>query len=227
MRHFVAMDALDIRGLGEKILETFLQEGIVSEAADLFRIQPGDLGGLEGFGDILSNKLVKEIQEHRKVTLPRFIYALGIRHIGAENALVLARHFKTFDKLREASLEELDSIEGVGDVVAKAIHEFFHNKEEMAKVEHIFEFVHVSHETGGAAHGRLSGTTWVFTGSLESMARDDAKEMVRKLGADVSESVSRKTTHVVVGADPGSKADKAKELGVTILDEKEFLKLVR
>ncbi|MDD5726338.1 MAG: NAD-dependent DNA ligase LigA, partial [Patescibacteria group bacterium] len=194
--HFVARDALDIRGLGEKILETFLQEGIVSEPADLFRIQPGDLGGLEGFGDILSNKLVKEIQEHRKVTLPRFIYALGIRHIGAENALVLARHFKTFDKLREASLEELDGIEGVGDVVAKAIHEFFHSKDEMAKVNHILEFVHVERETSEAAHGRLSGTTWVFTGTLDSVARDNAKEMVRKLGADVSESVSRKTTYV-------------------------------
>lgn len=227
MGHFVARDALDIRGLGEKILETFLQEGIVSEAADLFRIQPGDLGGLEGFGDILSNKLVKEIQDRRKVTLPRFIYALGIRHIGAENALVLARHFKTFDKLRQASLEELDSIEGVGDVVAKAIHEFFHSKEEMAKVEHILEFVHVERETSEAAHARLSGTTWVFTGSLDSLARDDAKEMVRKLGADVSESVSKKTTYVVVGADPGSKADKAEKLGVTILDEKEFLKMVK
>lgn len=228
MRHFVARDALDIRGLGEKILETFLQEGIISEPADLFRIQPGDLGGLEGFGDILSNKLVKEIQEHRKVTLPRFIYALGIRHIGAENALVLARHFKTFDKLRQATLEELDSIEGVGDVVAKAIHEFFHSKEEMAKVNHILEFIRVGRcDDGTVRRGPLSGTTWVFTGSLDSMARDDAKEMVRKLGADVSESVSKKTTYVVVGADPGSKADKAQKLGVTILDEKEFLKLVR
>ncbi|MHB8831525.1 MAG: helix-hairpin-helix domain-containing protein, partial [Patescibacteria group bacterium] len=172
-------------------------------------------------------KLVKEIQDHRKVTLPRFIYALGIRHIGAENALVLARHFKTFEKLREATLEELDSIEGVGDVVAKAIHEFFHSKDEMAKVNHILEFVHVERETSEAVHGRLSGTTWVFTGTLDSVARDDAKEMVRKLGADVSESVSRKTTYVVVGADPGSKADKAKELGVTMLDEKEFLKMVK
>jgi DNA ligase (NAD+) len=227
LRHFVARDALDIRGLGEKILETFLQESIVSEPADLFRIQPGDLGGLEGFGEILSNKLVKEIQDHRKVTLPRFIYALGIRHIGAENALLLARHFKTFDKLREASLEELDSIEGVGEVVAKAISEFFESKEEMAKVDHVLEFVRVERETIGSLQGPLTGTTWVFTGSLESMAREDAKEMVRKLGADVSESVSKKTTYVVVGADPGSKADKAKEIGVKILDEKEFLKMVR
>lgn len=228
MRHFVARDALDIRGLGEKILETFLQEGIVSEPADLFRIQPGDLGGLEGFGEILSNKLVKEIQEHRKVTLPRFIYALGIRHIGAENALVLARHFKTFDKLRGASLEELDGIEGVGDVVAKAIHEFFHSKEEMAKVNHILEFVHVGRwDVGTLGRGPLTGTSWVFTGTLESLTREDAKEKVRSLGADVSESVSRKTTYVVVGADPGSKADKAKELGVIILDEKEFLKMVK
>ncbi|MDD5437741.1 MAG: NAD-dependent DNA ligase LigA [Patescibacteria group bacterium] len=227
LRHFVARDALDIRGLGEKILETFLQESIVSEPADLFRIQPGDLGGLEGFGEILSNKLVKEIQGHRRITLPRFIYALGIRHIGAENALLLARHFKTFDKLRHATLEELDSIEGIGDVVAKAVHEFFHDKEEMAKVDHVLDFVHVERETSESIQGPLVGTTWVFTGSLESMAREDAKELVRNLGADVSESVSKKTNYVVVGADPGSKADKAKELGVKILDEKEFLKMVK
>ena len=226
LRHFVARDALDIRGLGEKILETFLQESIVSEPADLFRIQPGDLGGLEGFGEILSNKLVKEIQDHRKITLPRFIYGLGIRHIGAENALLLARHFKTIDKLRHATLEELDSIEGIGDVVAKAVNEFLHDKEEMAKVDHVLDFVHVERETSESIQGPLAGTTWVFTGSLESMARDDAKELVRNLGADVSESVSKKTSYVVVGADPGSKADKAKELGVKILDEKEFLKMI-
>ncbi|MFA6160868.1 MAG: NAD-dependent DNA ligase LigA [Patescibacteria group bacterium] len=226
LRHFVSRDALDIRGLGIKIVETFLQEGIVSEPADLFRIQPGDLGGLEGFGEILSNKLVKEIQDHRKVTLPRFIYALGIRHVGAETAVLLARHFHSFDKLREATLEELDTIEGVGDVVAKAIYEFLHDKEEMKHVEHVLEFVNVGRETSDVRRGPFTGTSWVFTGSLESMSRDQAKEKVRALGADVSESVSKKTTYVVVGADPGSKADKAKKLGVEILSEEEFLKKV-
>lgn len=225
--HFVSRAAFDIRGLGEKILETFLQEGIVSEPADLFRIQPGDLGGLEGFGEILSNKLVKEIQAHRSVELPRFIYALGIRHIGAENALVLARHFGTFDKLRSATLEELDGIDGVGDVVAKAILEFFNDKEEVKRIDHLLEFVDVGRATRDVRRGPLSGTSWVFTGTLSGLSREEAKDAVRKLGADVSESVSKKTTYVVVGEGPGSKADKAKKLGVTILDEKGFLGKVK
>ncbi len=227
MGHFVSRAAFDIRGLGEKILETFLQEGIVSEPADLFRIQPGDLGGLEGFGEILSNKLVKEIQAHRSVELHRLIYALGIRHIGAENALVLARHFGTLDKLRQATLEGLDHIEGVGEVVAKAIVEFFKDKEENKRIDNLLEFVDVARSATDAVRGPLSGTSWVFTGSLEAMSREEAKEIVRKLGADVSESVSKKTSFVVVGADPGSKADKARQLGVEILDEKAFLKKIK
>jgi DNA ligase (NAD+) len=227
LRHFVARDALDIRGLGEKIIETFIQEGIVSEPADLFRIQPGDLGGLEGFGEILSNKLVKEIQEHRKVTLPRFIYALGIRHIGAENAILLARHFGTLDKLRGATLEELDGIEGIGEVVAKAIVDFFSDKEEAKRVDRILELINVERITHNAESGPLAGTSWVFTGSMSAMTRDQAKEAVRKLGADVSESVSKKTTYVVAGEDPGSKADKAQKLGVTILDENSFLAKIK
>lgn len=226
MRHFVARDAFDIRGLGEKIIETFLQEGIASEPADLFRIQPGDLGGLEGFGEILSNKLVKEIQGRRAVTLPRFIYALGIRHVGAENALILAKHFGTLEKLRNASLEDLDGIEGVGEVVAKAIYEFFRDKENAKRIDNLLEFVNVEKTTLGNVSGKLSGTSWVFTGSLSSMSRDEAKEKVRELGADVSESVSKKTTYVVVGEDPGSKADKARDLGVKILSEDEFTELM-
>jgi len=225
--HFVSRTALDIRGLGEKILETFIQEGIVREPADLFRIQPGDLGGLEGFGEILSNKLVKEIQTHRHVELPRFIYALGIRHVGAENAILLARHFGTLEKLRSATLEELDAVEGIGDVVAKAIHDFFRDKDEIKRVDHLLDFVKITNYELRITKGPLTGTSWVFTGTLESMPREEAKDAVRKLGADVSESVSKKTSFVVVGAEPGSKADKARSLGVTVLDEKEFLKKIK
>lgn len=221
--HFVSRTAFDIRGLGEKIIETFIQEGIVSEPADLFRIQPGDLGGLDGFGEVSSNKLVKEIQAHREITLPRFIYALGIRHIGTENARILARHFGTFDGLRKATLEELDGIEGVGVIVAKAIVDFFKDKEENRRIDHLLEFIEVESATGEVVRGPLSDTSWVFTGTMAAMSREEAKEAVRKLGADVSESVSKKTTYVVVGEGPGSKADKARKLGVEILDEAGFL----
>ncbi|MFZ6015994.1 MAG: NAD-dependent DNA ligase LigA [Patescibacteria group bacterium] len=221
--HFVSRQALDIRGLGEKIIETFLQEGIVSEPADLFRIKPGDLGGLEGFGEILSQKLVNEIQSHRKVELDRFIYALGIRHVGFETAVLLARHFKSFEKLRQASLQDLDEIEGIGEVMAQSIVDYFNDKDEAKRLDNLLDCVDVQRSTYNVQRGPLSDQVWVFTGSLESMSRDEAKDTVRKLGADVSESVSKKTTFVVVGADPGSKADKAKKLGVEILNEKQFL----
>ena len=224
--HFVSRQALDIRGLGEKIIETFLQEGIISEPADLFRIKPGDFSGLEGFGEVLSNKLVKEIQAHRNVPLDRFIYALGIRHVGFETAVLLSRHFKYLEKLRTAKPEELNEIEGVGNVVAKSIHDFFQDKEEVKRLNNLLEFISIkgpsSHD-----HGPLTGTIWVFTGSLEKLSREEAKDAVRKLGANVSESVSKNTSFVVVGADPGSKAEKARKLGVRILSEKEFLDKIK
>jgi len=221
--HFVSRQAFDIRGLGEKIIETFLQEGIISEPADLFRLEPGDFGGLEGFGEVSSNKLVKEIQAHRKVTLERFIYALGIRHVGFETAVLLSRHFKSLDKLRNATVEQLNEIDGIGGVMAQSIVDYFNNKDETKRLDNLLEYVDVIRQTSNVERGPLSGTSWVFTGSLESMSRDEAKEKVRTLGADVSESVSKKTTFVVVGAEPGSKAEKAKKLGVKILSEEEFL----
>lgn len=230
LSHFVSRQAFDIRGLGEKIIETFLQEGIISEPADLFRLEPGDFGGLEGFGEISSNKLVKEIQAHRQISLDRFIYALGIRHVGFETAVLLSRHFKSLDNLRNASLEDLDEIEGIGEVMAQSIVDYFNNKDESKRLDNLLNFVDVGPffaEASAGGRGTLGGTTWVFTGSLESMSRDEAKDKVRALGAAVSESVSKKISFVVVGSDPGSKADKAKKLGVDILDEKGFLDRIK
>ena len=223
LSHFVSRQAFDIRGLGEKIIETFLQEGIISEPADLFHLQPGDFGGLEGFGEVSSNKIVKEIQAHRQIPLDRFIYALGIRHVGFETAVLLSRHFKSLDKLCNASLQDLDEIDGVGEVMAQAIIDYFNDKEQSKRLDNLLTFVAVGRGTNDAVRGPLTGTSWVFTGSLDSMSRDQAKEKVRVLGADVSESVSKKTSFVVVGSDPGSKAEKANKLGVEILTEKQFL----
>ncbi len=223
LSHFVSRQAFDIRGLGEKIIETFLQEGIISEPADLFRLEPGDFGGLEGFGEVSSNKLVKEIQAHRQIPLDRFIYALGIRHVGFETAVLLSRHFKSLDHLRNATPDQLNEIDGIGEVMAQSIVDYFQDKEQAKRLDNLLTSVDVGRATSDVQRGPLSGTSWVFTGSLESMSRDEAKEKVRALGADVSESVSKKTTFVVVGADPGSKAEKAKKLGVEILDEEEFI----
>jgi len=223
--HFVSRQALDIRGLGDKIMEQLIQEGLVREEADIFKLAPEDLLGLEGFAEVSSKKLVDEIQSHRTAPLPRFINALGIRHVGEETAADLAEHFGSFDSFRKASADDLDAIEGVGSVVAESIAEYFRDKRESERLDHLLREIEPG-RTPKKKPGKLTGTTWVFTGALETMSRDEAKAKVRALGADVSESVSKKTSYVVVGDDPGSKYDKAKKLGVNILDEKDFLGMI-
>lgn len=221
------VNAFDMRGLGEKIAEQLIQKGFVHEPADLFKLEPGDFLQLEGFAEISSNKLHKEIQDHREIELGRFINGLGIRHVGEETANDLAKHFGTVEAFREATKEELVSVEGIGGVVADSVSEFLHDAKEKKELEHLLDVVKVQHAKKRAANGPLAGTSWVITGSLEAMSREDAKERIRDLGGDVSESVSKKTSFVVVGAEPGSKYEKAQKLGVPILDEKEFLKKIK
>lgn len=222
--HFAV--AADMMGLGEKIAEQMLTTGLVREPADLYKLTPDDLLSLEGFAEVSSKKLVDEIQSHRTMPLDRFINGLGIRHVGEETARDLAAAFGTFEKLRNATSDELLSVEGIGDVVAESIVEFFHDSRQGHHVDNLLSFVTPA-KAEKRIVGPLHGTSWVLTGSLVSLSRDEAKEKIRSLGGDVSESVSKKTTYVVVGADPGSKADKAKKLGVEILDEKTFLKKLK
>ncbi len=223
--HFTGRASLDIRGLGDKIAEHLLQTGLVNEPADLFSLKPGDLLALEGFADLSSKKLVEEIQAHRKVSLERFINALGIRHVGEETARDLADAFGSFRSFRDATKEELMSVEGIGEIVADAVLRFFKDKREAEKVDHLLDVLTVGSKRRKSA-GQLAGTTWVLTGTMEKYSREEAKEKIRALGGDVTETVSKKTTYVVAGAEPGSKFNKAKKLGVTILDEKEFLKKI-
>lgn len=223
--HFASRNAVDIRGLGDKIMEQLVQEGLVREEADLYRLTPGDLLGLEGFAEVSSQKLVDEVQVHRKIPLDRFLNALGIRHVGEETAADLAQAFGSLEKLRAASKEDLIAVEGIGEIVADAIVAFFHDAHDRKRLDHLLDVVTVTHAPRRAA-GKLTGTTWVLTGTLESLGREAAKSAIRALGGDISESVSKKTSYVVVGADPGSKATKAEQLGVKILDEKAFLKMI-
>jgi len=224
--HFVARSAFDIRGLGDKIMEQLIQEGLVHEPSDIFKLTAGDLAALERFAEVSANKLVQEIQSHREINLDRFILALGIRHVGAQTGIDLAKAFGSFVALRTASKEELLSIEGIGEVVADSIVAFFADSIERGRVDRLLQEVRVK-EVEKTPKGALSGTSWVFTGTLEAMSREEAKERVRALGADVTESVSKKTSYVVVGSEPGSKAEKAAKLGVTVLDEEGFLKKVK
>ncbi len=223
--HFVSRSAVDIRGLGDKIVEQLLQAGLVSEPADFYQLKKGDFLALEGFADVSSEKLVKEIQQRRTIPLARFIFALGIRHVGERTAQDLARAFGTWDALAEAAPEQFFSIAGIGDVVAESLADFLKDAQERARVRHLLKQVTV--EPAGAPQvGPLSGTMWVFTGTLASMSREEAKARVQALGAETGESVTKATTHVVAGEAAGSKAEKAKKLGIPLWDEARFLRKV-
>ncbi len=224
--HFVARPAFDIRGLGDKIMEQLIQSGLVHEPADLFKLTAGDLEALERFAEVSANKLVQQIQSHRTIGLERFILALGIRHVGAQTAIDLANAFGSIEALCDAGEEQLFSVEGIGDVVARSVQDYFSDKTERERLERLLKEVRVETVARTAA-GPLTGTVWVFTGTLSSMSREAAKQKVRELGAAVSESVSKKTNYVVVGEEAGSKAEKAQKLGVKILNEDEFLNMIR
>ncbi|MBI2013258.1 MAG: NAD-dependent DNA ligase LigA [Candidatus Colwellbacteria bacterium] len=239
IRHFVSRKAFDIRGLGDKIINRFLDEGLIGDAADIFTLEEGDIEILERFGEKSAQNLVREIKQKKEVDLPRFIYALGILHIGEETAALLARNLKFkisnlklkisdfVEKFNQESIEELQRIQDVGPKVAESIHSWFkdpHNIALLKKLERVG--VTITVPKAAAKSQKLAGKTFVLTGTLESMARDEAKEKIRAQGGDVSESVSKKTSYIVVGTDPGSKADKAEKLGVKILSEKEFIDLL-
>lgn len=224
--HFVGKTAFDIDHCGEKIVEQLIDEGIIKDAADLFTLTVGDLEPLERFAEKSAQNLIDAIAKSKKITLPRFINALGIIHVGEETAEDLAKYFGTLEKIKSATLEELLQMNGVGERTAQALINYFSEKKNQELIEKLLkngvEIQKVEIKVGG----KLEGKTFVLTGSLESMSRDDAKEKIKNLGGEVSESVSKKTSYVVVGADPGSKYEKAKKLGVKILSEKDLINII-
>ncbi|KKR88931.1 MAG: ligase protein [Candidatus Wolfebacteria bacterium GW2011_GWA2_42_10] len=233
LKHFVSRAAFDIRGLGGKILDRFLDKGLISDAADIFELKEGDIAVLERFGEKSAQNLIKEINSRRTITLPRFIFSLGILHIGEETATLLARQYPVFlikeliKKYKNLSSENLQGIRDIGPKVAQSVYDWFHNGKDiefLEKLEAVGVQIEISKIT--AKKQILAGKIFVLTGSLESMSRETAKEKIRELGGDVSESVGKKTDYVVAGAESGSKAEKAKQLGVNIIDEKEFLKIL-
>lgn len=227
MIHFASKKAFDIDGLGEKIVEQLMSEGLIKNPADIFTLKKGDLESLERFAEKSADNLIIAIEQAKNVTLPRFIFGLGIMHVGEETAIRLAMHFLTLEKIRQASLEDLQNVNDVGPKVAESIYKFFQDKDGIKLVDDLLaNGVKIQKFLGQKSGGKLAGKVFVLTGSMESMSRDEAKEKIRALGGEISESVSKKTTYVVAGESAGSKLDKARSLGVEVLEEDEFLRMV-
>ncbi len=230
--HFVSKTGFDIRGLGPKIIDQLMDAGLIHEYADLFELTVGDLEPLERFAEKKASNVIAEIAERKQISLSRLIYALGIRHVGEETALTLANHFGSIEKLRHDVAEKtlglsLQDVPDIGPIVAKSIIEYFADKKLALQVDHLLTHLTVERQTViPKTKGELAGKTVVVTGTLTGFSRDEAKAAIRNAGGKVASSVSKKTDYVVVGEEPGSKADKAKELGVTILDEAGFTGLL-
>jgi DNA ligase (NAD+) len=228
LRHFASKGALDIEGLGESTVDALLEKKLVQNFDDFFTLTEGDLLTLEGFAEVSAKKLIASIARTAKqVPLSRLIAGLSIPHVGEETAILLAQHFRAVTDVAEASAEDLERIEGIGPIVAKAIHAWFAEAENRKMLERLCESIHVvSEKVSKKENLPLAGKTFVLTGTLVSLSRDEAKERLRKLGASVSSSVSKNTYAVVAGTEAGSKLDKAQELGVHIIEEREFLKMI-
>lgn len=225
--HWVSKGAMNIDGLGPKILEQLMKEGLVGDAGDLYTLTAGDLKPLERFADKSAENLIKSISDRREISLERFLYALGIRHIGEESAISLAKIFGSLDSIKGAKIEDFDNVPDFGEVMTKSIFEWFHDEKNLKFLEKL--------EKNGLIVKRVekiqessvfAGKSFVLTGTLNSLTRDEAKAKIRELGGSVSSSVSKKTDYVVAGVDPGSKYDRAVELGVKVLGESEFVELL-
>ncbi len=229
--HFVSRAAFNIDGLGPKIVDQLLEYGLVSEPSDLFFLKQGDLIFLERFADKSAGNLIAAIQKSKKISSPRFIFALGIKNVGEETARILANHFGILENLKMASVEDLQGIKDIGPIVAQSIHQWFKDKKHLEFLEKL--------ETAGIIlpqkllassknnkSQRLDNKAFVLTGTLVSINREKAKESIRALGGKISNSVSRDTDYLVVGENPGSKLRKAKTLKVKQLSEQRFLKMI-
>ncbi len=238
LRHFVFRRAMDIEGLGEENIQFLFDAGLIKSPADIFRLHQKreTLAGFEGWGERKISKLLEAIEARRSVALERFIFALGIRRIGEQNAKLLARHYHSLEAWRAGMIaahiigsearEELGSIQGIGPTIAEELVEFFAEPRNLAALDDLAaEVSPLPVEETSAADSPFAAKTMVFTGTLEKMTRDEAEALAERLGAKVTKSVSKKTDFVVVGADAGSKAAKAAELGVKVLTEAEWLEL--
>ncbi|XOU94483.1 MAG: NAD-dependent DNA ligase LigA [Candidatus Kerfeldbacteria bacterium] len=228
MKHFISKKAFDIDGLGPRVLDQLFKADLIKTPADLFDLKIEDLQPLERFADKSAENLVESIKDAKKISLAKFIYALGIRHVGEETAITLSQEYKTFGKIINIPLKKLEALNDIGGVVAKSINEYFQNKANIDLVNKLLNKVTIIKEVKkilSDLNTKLVDKKIVVTGILESMSRDEAKEQIRRAGGKWVSSVSKNTDFVVAGDKPGSKVDKAKKLGINVISEEEFKKL--
>jgi DNA ligase (NAD+) len=225
--HFASRHAMDIEGLGDKLVQQLVEKDMVKTVADIYRLKKDELAGLERMAEKSAQNLLDQIEKSKTTTLARFLHALGIPQVGEATAQLLVDHFGALDDIMDAKRETLEQVHGIGPAMAEDIHGFFHEKHNREVIRALIKAgIHWPKPVKARKDSPLAGKVFVLTGGLAGMSRDEARRKLQTLGAKVTDSVSKKTDYVIVGEDPGSKADKARKLGVTMLDEKEFLKLI-
>lgn len=225
--HFASKDAMDIDGLGEAIIGELIERKLISNIADIYKLTIDDVASLKKNGKKFAQNLINAIEESKKRDLYRVINSLGIRHVGVKLAKTLARYFKDMDKLIVATYEELRMIEDVGEITANTIYEFFRQEQTIDLINKLKQAnVNMKAEIQENEDGKFAGKTFVLTGSLEHYSREEASEIIEKMGGKTSSSVSKKTDYVLAGEDAGSKLKKAQELGITIISEEEFITML-
>jgi DNA ligase (NAD+) len=225
--HFSSRKAMKIEGLGEALVDQLVDKGLVKDPADLYRLTLEDLVNLERMGQKSAQNLLQQIQQSKTNELSRVIFGLGIRHVGERTAQILAQHYGSMNRLAEASKEELENIFEVGPVVAESIHRFFSQGENRAVIQKLKQSgVNLESKAGTKRSAHLQGMQFVLTGKLPTLTRDEAGQLIEQHGGRVTASVSKKTDYVVAGEEAGSKLDKAKELGVKVIDEEVFREMI-
>ena len=226
--HWCSRDAMDIDGVGESLIEQLLKNKLISDPVDLYFLKQGQLEEPERMAEKSANNAITSIENSKKRTLDRLIYALGIRHVGKTIAELLSSRFNSIDELSEASLEDLENIGGIGPKIAKSIVDYFPHSSSKKIIEKIKKAnIQLEVKKAKVKDSKISGKTFVITGTLETMTRNEAEETIKNHGARAASSVSKNTDYLLCGTDPGSKLNKAKELEITVLTEQEFVKLVK
>ena len=230
LAYFASRKAMDIEGLGDVLIHTLVDTGMVRDVADLYKITNADIANLERKGEKSATKLLEQIEASKTRGLAAALYGIDIRHVGERYAKILARHFRSIDKLAAASVEELDDIHEIGLAVAESVYEWFRDPAHIDLINRLREAgvqLEVDAASNTALDERFVGKTFVLTGKLENYTRDEAAKLIEDRGGRVSSSVSKKTDYVIAGEDAGSKLTKAETLGVTVLDEAAFQEIVR